>query len=92
MTVTMPLPFLLAIIVGFALLVGGLVGLWVQAWDAAAAHRRSWLDHTVKPTLAAIADTGRWWLHHLVAHPLIVLCPPVGRRLHDATAPEGDDR
>ena len=25
----------------------------------------------------------RWVLHNTVAHPLIVLCPPVGRRLHD---------
>src|SRR4051812_14259555 len=26
-------------------------------------------------------------VHHLVAHPLLVICPPLGRRLHDATAP-----
>ena len=29
----------------------------------------------------------RWWVHNLVAHPLLVLCPPVGEWLHDRTAP-----
>ena len=29
----------------------------------------------------------RWWVHNLVAHPLLVICPPVGRWLHDRTAP-----
>ncbi len=28
-----------------------------------------------------------WVLHNLVAHPLLVVCPPLGRWLHDATAP-----
>ncbi len=29
----------------------------------------------------------RWWaLHNLVAHPLLVLCPPLGAWLHDETA------
>jgi hypothetical protein len=32
----------------------------------------------------------RWWVHNLVAHPLLVLCPPVGEWLHERTAPEGD--
>lgn len=35
---------------------------------------RAWLRHAV---------------HNLVAHPLLVLCPPLGRRLHDATVPDG---
>jgi len=30
-----------------------------------------------------------WLVHNLIAHPLLVLCPPVGRWLHDATVPEG---
>lgn len=29
----------------------------------------------------------RWSVHNLVAHPLLVLYPPLGERLHDATAP-----
>ena len=29
----------------------------------------------------------RWRVHNLVAHPLLVLCPPVGEWLHDRTAP-----
>lgn len=34
-----------------------------------------------------------WWIvHNLVAHPLLVLCPPLGDRLHDWTADRmGDD-
>jgi len=28
-----------------------------------------------------------WWLHNLVAHPLLVLCPPLGHWLHAKTAP-----
>lgn len=88
MTVTLPLPFLVAIAVGAALIVAGVTALVVDAWDDAALDRRSWLDHTVKPTVAAAVDLGRRWVHHLVAHPLIVLCPPLGRRLHDATGNE----
>lgn len=30
----------------------------------------------------------KWWTHNLVAHPLLVLCPPLGAWLHDRTAPE----
>lgn len=29
----------------------------------------------------------RWWVHNIVAHPLLVLCPPLGEWLHDRTAP-----
>lgn len=33
----------------------------------------------------------RRWLvfaaHNLIAHPLLVLCPPVGRFVHDITTP-----
>jgi hypothetical protein len=32
----------------------------------------------------------RWWVHNLVAHPLLVLCPPLGEWLHDRTAPDAD--
>lgn len=28
-----------------------------------------------------------WVVHNVVAHPLLVLCPPLGRRLHAATWP-----
>lgn len=27
-----------------------------------------------------------WWVHNLVAHPLLVLWPRVGEQLHDWTA------
>ena len=30
----------------------------------------------------------RWILHNIVAHPLMVLLPPLGEWLHDLTAPE----
>ena len=29
----------------------------------------------------------RWWVHNLVAHPLLVLWPRVGVWLHDRTEP-----
>jgi hypothetical protein len=29
-----------------------------------------------------------WWLHNLVAHPMLVLCPPLGEWLHDLTTEE----
>ena len=29
----------------------------------------------------------RWWLHNLVAHPLLVLWPRLGNWLHDRTIP-----
>lgn len=37
---------------------------------------------------------GFWFaVHNLVAHPLLVLCPPIGTRLHDWTADRmGGDR
>ena len=33
----------------------------------------------------------RFAIHNLIAHPLLVLCPPLGEWLHDKTIP-GDDR
>ena len=30
----------------------------------------------------------RWYIHNVVAHPMLVLWPSMGRRLHDMTAPE----
>lgn len=27
----------------------------------------------------------KWWVHNLVAHPLLVLCPPLGEWLHERT-------
>lgn len=30
----------------------------------------------------------RWFVHNVIAHPLLVLCPPIGRFLHDITQPE----
>ena len=31
----------------------------------------------------------QWWIHNLVAHPLLVLCPPLGRWLHERTSDNG---
>ena len=31
--------------------------------------------------------TARWVVHNLVAHPLLVLFPPLGEWLHDRTMP-----
>lgn len=35
--------------------------------------------------------TWKWAIHNLVAHPLLVLIPPVGRILHDLTIDPRDD-
>lgn len=32
----------------------------------------------------------KWFVHNVIAHPLLVLCPPLGRRLHDRTGPDDD--
>lgn len=32
-------------------------------------------------------DRLNWVIHNVIAHPLLVLCPPLGKRLHDRTAP-----
>jgi hypothetical protein len=90
MTVTLPLPFLAVVAVGATMIVAAVTALLVQAWYDAAVHRRSWIDQTVRPTCRAAAATLSRLAHHLVAHPLLVLCPPVGRRLHDVTDPGGD--
>lgn len=34
-----------------------------------------------------MAERLKWIIHNVVAHPLLVVCPPLGWRLHDATAP-----
>lgn len=34
---------------------------------------------------ADVMDTLKWWVHNLVAHPLLILCPPLGEWLHDRT-------
>lgn len=34
----------------------------------------------------------RFVVHNLVAHPLLVLCPPLGRFLHDGTIAGIDER
>ena len=31
--------------------------------------------------------TLRWALHNLVAHPMLVLCPPIGEWLHEISEP-----
>jgi hypothetical protein len=32
--------------------------------------------------------TARWWVHNVIAHPLLVLFPPIGYWLHDRTTPD----
>jgi hypothetical protein len=32
-------------------------------------------------------DHIRWWVHNLIAHPMLIICPPIGRWLHRITAP-----
>lgn len=54
---------------------------------------RTWhLELAVAPLVAGTASPHRseptmtrWWIHNLVAHPLLVLCPPLGRWLHERT-------
>jgi hypothetical protein len=47
--------------------------------------------HVVGPGVAGASPeplTGwRFIVHNLIAHPLLVLCPPLGERLHDWTLP-----
>lgn len=44
--------------------------------------------HGFEPALVPdVAPGWRWWVHNLVAHPLLVLCPPAGEWLHDRTEP-----
>lgn len=33
----------------------------------------------------------RWVVHNTIAHPLLILCPPLGRWLHDRTAPTDEN-
>ena len=58
-----------------------------------AAVLRAWL---VDARRRVLADPGPWYppsaerdgfLHNAVAHPLLVLAPRTGRRLHQATSP-----
>lgn len=35
-------------------------------------------------------DATRWIVHNVIAHPLLILCPLLGRWLHDRTAPPID--
>lgn len=39
------------------------------------------------PLVGRVMERPRWWVHNLVAHPLLVLCPPVGLWLHERTQP-----
>lgn len=40
---------------------------------------------------AGVTASRRWVVHNVVAHPLLVLCPPLGEWLHDRTLPDEDD-
>lgn len=64
------------------------------AWptfDLLPARARLLVDRITRPR-PHVGVRVRWWLHNLVAHPLLVLAPPLGERLHDATIPDGEDR
>jgi hypothetical protein len=40
------------------------------------------------PALPTLDDNHRDGIpHNLIAHPLLILCPPLGRWLHDRTQP-----
>ena len=41
----------------------------------------------IRRTLRTMRMRLRWWAHNLIAHPMLVLCPPVGRWLHHITRP-----
>lgn len=32
-----------------------------------------------------------WVIHNVIAHPLLVICPPLGAWIHDNTTPEVDE-
>lgn len=63
-----------------------------QREHGAAAYRNNAARAARAAQLRADARARRraWWVHNLIAHPLLVLCPPAGEWLHDRTAPEGD--
>ena len=47
-------------------------------------------DWEEPPKVARRLRVSRWlsrFLHNVVAHPLLVLCPPVGEWLHERTDP-----
>jgi hypothetical protein len=48
----------------------------------------------VELEVSVAAPRGRlsWWIHNLVAHPLLVLWPRLGEWLHGLTEPAGDPR
>jgi hypothetical protein len=41
----------------------------------------------VEPETREISGRLGRFLHNVVAHPLLVLCPPLGERLHERTEP-----
>lgn len=51
----------------------------------------TWTPRDLRPWRIQAQDSIRAYarnaLHNVVAHPLLVLCPPIGRWLHDRTAP-----
>lgn len=51
----------------------------------------AWSATDLRPWHARFGDAlrahARFALHNAIAHPLLVLCPPLGRWLHDRTAP-----
>lgn len=47
-----------------------------------------WLERRTRPVEPEpVWRTWRRIVHNVVAHPLLELCPPLGERLHDRTAP-----
>lgn len=62
--------------------------------DAVRAIERKTLDEELEDVRVATREFWvvvkreiRYFVHNVVAHPLLALCPPVGRWLHDATIP-----
>lgn len=63
--------------------------------DAVARHLRLTATVAAKaaeigPVILHMRPPGRWWsraLHNCLAHPLLILCPPLGEWLHERTEP-----
>lgn len=65
-----------------------LAAIWAQGLEPGWAGRAREFMHTSKK--ADDWPSSHRFVHNVLAHPLLVLCPPLGQRLHDQTAPPDD--
>ena len=61
---------------------------WLDEGRAEMVHGRGWPASFNVVNLDKAKSRFKWWTHNVLAHPLLVLCPPAGRWLHDRTEPE----